>query len=163
MADGQRSTAELAEELDGLLGEARRLVAACPPERWGATTSEGWTVPAIAHHVTMHALLVRWAAAIAQGADSFFAGLTPAGLDQMNADAAKEYATKPREATLEEIDSRRASEVAALRKLTAADLEKSQLAAYTGGAPMSARNVIEDLLLGALTQHVEHLRAAVEG
>jgi len=151
----------MADRLEGLLENLRVLVAGATPGAWSQKTAEGWPVGVTAHHVVGHLNLADFAAAVAGGQRSPLADFTFDQITAGNSAHAVEFSAITRAELLAALDAAGPQAVATLRGISDATLGVSQPMAFTGGQPLSARELIEGPLLANVTEHIDNVRAAL--
>jgi uncharacterized damage-inducible protein DinB len=126
------------------------------------TDSEGWSVGVTARHIAIsHLPIMGLVELVATGGD-----VPPVTMDMFhasNAQHAQEHAGCTREEVLEILrrDGKAAAEK--LRDLSDEQLDRKAAMAFAGGAEMSAGQLVEMILLGHPTQHLESIKAATAG
>jgi Mycothiol maleylpyruvate isomerase N-terminal domain len=122
------------------------------------TVEEGWTVAATAHHAAGSSapisMMVRSAAT-----GSPMPPITVDGLNQMNADHAKEFANVSREATLALLRETTGPAANLVRGLSDEQLTRKAMMPF--GMEMTAEQIIEAVLIGHITGHATSITAAV--
>lgn len=126
---------------------------------WRANTpEEGWSVAATAHHAAGSsgpiAMMVQAAAT-----GSPMPPITMEGLNQMNADHAKQHAAASREETLALLQDTTAPAASMVRGLS--DEQLSAKAMMPFGMEMTAEQIIENVLIGHITGHAASISAAL--
>jgi ketosteroid isomerase-like protein len=142
-----------------LIGEIERL----SDEEWARTCpGEGWPVGVTAHHVAAsHVAVARLVEAIAAAGE--LPPITMDTFDQINAAHAREHAGCGRAETVELLRGEGQAAAAIVAGLRDEQLDRTASAAFLGGAEISARALIERVLIGHVAGHLESMRAAVAG
>jgi len=152
----------LARGFEQANGELISLLEHCSDEQWRASCqAEGWTVSVTAHHVAGgHEAISNFVQILANGQP--LPPITGEMLDRMNAEHAEQYADCGRAETVELL--RRNGEAAAetVRRLSDEHLDRSAPMALMGGAPVSARQMVENILIGHVREHTTSIRAALD-
>jgi uncharacterized damage-inducible protein DinB len=150
------------EELAARFDEASKAfagkVTALSDRAWQAKTpEEGWTVAATAHHAAgSSGAIAMMVQACATG--SAMPPITMDGLNQLNADHAKQFANASREDTLALLTQTTAPAAAAVRGLS--DEQLARRATMPFGMEMSTEQIIENVLIGHLAGHGASIDAA---
>jgi len=128
---------------------------------WRATCpGEGWSVGVTAHHVAgYHLPVAQLAQGIAQGAA--LPEITREQIDAGNAQHAREHANCTRAETLALLRRDGAAAAAIIRGLTDEQLDRTAPLAAFGGAPWSAADVIERILIGHPQAHLASIQQAI--
>ena len=152
----------LARSVEQANGELVSLLERCSDEQWRASCrAEAWPVGVTAHHVAGgHEALSNFVRLLASGQP--LPPITSEMLDRMNAEHAEQYADCGRAETIELL--RRNGEAAAetVRRLSDEQLDRSAPMTIMGGAPVSARQMIENVLIGHVREHATSIRAALD-
>ena len=157
---GERAR-ELADRFERLNQELIATVEGASDEQWRATCSgETWSVAVTAHHVAGgHALIADFVERLAKGQP-----LPSVTMDQIhagNAEHARQFANRSREETADLL--RRNGAIAADKVRGLSDDELKRSAPVFGGQPMSAEQLIENILLGHIQGHFGSIKAAIGG
>lgn len=125
---------------------------------WQKTTSEKWTVAAVAHHVAGgHAAISGLVQLIGKGQP--LPGLTMDMIHANNAKHAQEFANASKADTLALLKDNGSKAAGILRGLSDAELDRT--ASLLGGPPMSAAQAAEGILINHVNEHLGSIRAAV--
>jgi hypothetical protein len=147
----------LTKKFEQANGEFTRAVEQCSDASWRSQCqAEGWPVAVAAHHVA------GGTAAISGLAQMVAAGqplppLTMEQVDQGNADHATQYANCTKQESLDLLRRNGESAAGMIRGLSDEQLDRT---GTLFGGPMSAQQIIEDVLIGHLTGHLASIRAA---
>ena len=157
---GQRATT-LADRFEQANQEMIATVDRCSDAQWRVTTSgEQWSVAVVAHHVAeAHKYIAGLVHQIAAGQP-----LPPMTMDmihQGNAEHAKQHADTTKAETLGLLRGNAAAAAAAVRGLSDEQLDRA--APLLGGQPMSAQQVIENILIGHVKGHLGSIQTATGG
>jgi hypothetical protein len=155
------SAESLAKQFDEANSELISLVERCSDQQWQASCrGEDWSVGVTAHHVAGgHEALAGMVQLLASGQP--LPPLTAEMLDQMNAQHAQQYATCGRAETIELLRKNGAAAGSIVRALSDEQLGRSAAMAMAGGAPVSAHQMIENVLIGHAREHTASIRAAL--
>jgi uncharacterized damage-inducible protein DinB len=153
-------TEALAARLEAANREAVAAVERCSPAAWQATcAAEGWTVAATARHIAdQFPPLSRWVAAIATNEP--LPPISRAAIDEANARNAERFANCDRHETAALLRENGARAVGLIRGLTDEQLDHT---AQIAGRPMTAQQVIENVLIGHVQGHLRGILAATGG
>jgi DinB family protein len=122
-------------------------------------SGEKWSVGVVAHHIAMgHAGISNLVKSVASGKS--VPSMTMAQLDQMNAQHAKEHAQCTKAETLELHKKNAATAAALVRGLSDTDLDRTG-GVLIGMPPMSTQQVVEQVLIKHVNEHLGSIRAAV--
>lgn len=151
---------QLADQLDAVTRDYIDAVQSCTPEQWARTTSsEAWSVGVVAHHVAVsYPQFVELVQALASGVQT----IPPVSAEQLhegNAQHAREFANAGKAETLDLLTSGGDALVGTIRGLS-----DEQLAITTGiffGGEMSLTQIIERILIGHPTSHLESIRTTL--
>lgn len=126
---------------------------------WQAKTpEEGWTVAATAHHAAgSSAPTSMMVQAAATG--SPMPTITVDGLNEMNAEHARQYANVSREETLTLLHETTGPAADVVRELSDEQLNLKALLPF--GMEMTAEQIIENVLIGHITGHGASINAAM--
>ncbi len=123
------------------------------------TAGEKWSVGVVAHHIAQgHAGISNIVKTVAGGKSG--PSMTMAQLDQMNAQHAKEHATCTKAETLELHRKNAATAAAIVRGLSDAELDRTG-GVLIGLPPMSTQQVVEQVLIKHVNDHLGSIRAAL--
>ncbi len=123
----------------------------------GTTPQEGWTAAACAHHAAgSSGPISMMAQAAAKGTE--MPPITPDGLNQMNADHAKEFANVSKADTLALLRETTPPAAAVVRGISDDELLKKAMLPL--GMELSAEQIIEMVLIGHLQGHGASMAAA---
>ncbi|OLB05717.1 MAG: hypothetical protein DMD98_11845 [Candidatus Rokuibacteriota bacterium] len=123
------------------------------------TGGEKWSVGVVAHHVAMgHAGISNLVKSVASGKS--VPSMTRAQLDQMNAQHAKEHAQCTKAETLELHKKNAAAAATMVRGLSDAELDRTG-GVLIGMPPMSTQQVVEQVLINHVNEHLGSIRAVV--
>ena len=139
------------------------LVAACDDEGWQRqSTSEGWTVAAVAHHVAVRYGVVAemFSCLIDAGADIL--QMSPEELHAENASHAQEYATVGRSETLDLLHNNGDLFVRSLQRIDS-DAFLDHTAEIFNGNELSVAYLIQDVVIGHCVNHADSIRATIAG
>lgn len=125
------------------------------------TAAEKWSVGVTAHHVAGgHAGISGIVKTIASGQS--IPNFTMATLDELNATHAREHAGCTRAETLALHEKNAAAAAAMVRALSDAELDRSGTV-LTGMPPLTTQQVIEDILIKHITDHLGSIRKTIDG
>ncbi len=149
---------ELAAQFEQASKDFEARIQALSDEQWRAKTpEEGWTVAATAHHAAGGAepisMMVRAAAGMGE-----MPPITPDMLNELNAAHAKEFANVSREDTLEVLRNTTGPAADVVRGLT--DEQLTRRATLPLGMELSAREIVEMVLIGHLQGHAASIGSA---
>ena len=150
----------LAKKFEAKVNEATGVLEKISDADWKkVTTAEKWPVGVVAHHVAMgHEGIGRLVKMVASGksAENFTMDM----IHDMNAKHAKEFANVTKAETVALHKKNAASAAAVVRGLNDADLDKSG-SPLTGAPPMTAEQVINNILIHHIDDHLGSIRATV--
>jgi uncharacterized damage-inducible protein DinB len=154
----QRSQA-LVNRFERASQEMIATVERCSDAHWTTkTSSEAWSVGVVAHHVAQgHEAIAGFVKMIATGQP--LPPLTMDTLHQMNAEHAKQYANCTKAETLALLRKNAAAAAGILRELSDEQLDRS--APVLGGPPMTAEQMVEQVLVGHMQEHHGSIRATM--
>ncbi|MBI3964093.1 MAG: DinB family protein [Chloroflexi bacterium] len=152
----------LAERFEVANSELITVIERCTESQWQAhCTPEGWSVGVTAHHLAVdHPILAGAVQAVATGQP--LPPLTSAAIDQMNAEHAAQRASYGKNETLELLRSGGAAAASAVRALGDEQLDRVGTIPWEGDRPVSAQQLIEEKLIGHISEHLESIRAALQ-
>ena len=123
------------------------------------TTAEKWPVGVTAHHVAgAHEPIAGIVKTVASGQP--MPPFSSAALDEMNAKHAKDFAGCTKAETIELHKKGVAAAASTVRGLSDAELDKSGTV-LTGMPAMTAQQVVENVLIGHVKEHLGSIRATV--
>ena len=127
---------------------------------WKKTTAaEKWTVGVTAHHaVGAHEAIAGIVKTVASGQS--IPNFTPAMLEDMNAKHAAEHANVTRAETLALHKKGAAAAAAVVRGLSDAELDRSGTV-LTGMPAMTTQQVVENILINHVKEHLTSIRATL--
>jgi uncharacterized damage-inducible protein DinB len=154
---GERGEA-LANRFEEVNREIISAVEKCSDAQWRTKCAgENWSVGIVAHHLAQgHAQIGRMIQAI--GAGQPLPPVTTEMLDQMNAQHAEQHANCTKEETLDLLRKNGTSAAATVRGLSDEQLQRS---GTLRAGPMSAEQVVENILIGHVNGHLASIRAAI--
>jgi hypothetical protein len=122
---------------------------------------DGRTAGVIIHHVaSVYPIEVQLASVLASGKP--VEGVTWAGIAEMNAKHAQEYAGTGKEETIEILRRNSAAAAEAVRAFTDEQLDSAASLSLNSNAPLTAQFMIEDHALRHSWHHLEIIRAALD-
>jgi hypothetical protein len=156
---GARSDA-LAKQFEAKAGEMTAVLEKLSDADWKkVTTAEKWPVGVTAHHVAgAHEGIAGMTKTIASGGT--LPPFTMAQLDEMNAKHAKDFANCTKAETLALHQKGVATAAGMVRGLSDADLDKKG-GLLTGMPPMSVQQIIENILINHVQEHLGSILATV--
>jgi len=151
---------QLASKFEQSCRDLEATVSRATDAQWKATTSsENWTVAAVAHHVAGgHEAISGLIDMVAKGKP--LPSITMDMIHQGNAQHAKEFASAGKAETLELLKKNGAKAASIVRGLSDAELDKSA-SVLVGMPPMSAAQAIEGILINHVNEHHGAIRAVV--
>jgi hypothetical protein len=151
----------LVQSFEQANGELIELLERCSDQQWRASCQgEGWPVAVTAHHIAWgHEAIGDFVRLLASGQQ--LPPITREMLDQMNAEHAQQYANCDRAVTIELLRRNGQAAAETVRRLNDEDLERSAPLTLAGGAPFSARQMIERVLIGHVRDHTASIRTAL--
>jgi uncharacterized damage-inducible protein DinB len=158
MSEQAQALAERFERANGaLIGTLQQ----CSEADWRKSCqAEGWTVAATGHHVAgAHEPIAGFVQMIATGQQ--LPPLTMEQLHQMNAQHAQEFASCDKAETVELLRRNGTAAANVVRGLSDEQLSRSAPMPLMGGAQVSARQMIENVLIGHLQEHSGSIRSAL--
>ena len=151
----------LVEQFAAVSREALDFIARLSDDEWRThCDKEGWSVGVVAHHIaTGHLVIVDWVQTAATGHE-----LPPVTMDlfaELNAQHAQEYAHVSKAETLEvwQQNSERAANI--VRDISDEQMEYASPFVLLGGALVTPRRLIERILIGHVTGHMQSIHAAL--
>ena len=150
---------QLAAKFEQTAKDFESKIKALSDSEWRANTpEEGRTVAACAHHAAASAtpLSMMVQAAATGGA---MPAITQEGLDQMNAEHAKQFANVSKEDTLKVLNETTPQAAQVVRALS--DEQLARKATLPFGMEMSAEQIVENVLIGHIQGHGASIAAAV--
>lgn len=156
----ERSTA-LAERLEQGAGALARLARNLSEAEWHSPLPrDGRKVGVVIHHVaSVYPLEIQLAQTLA--AATPIVGVTPADVDAMNAEHAREHQAVSREAALELLQRNSAAAAKAIRALSDAELDNAAPVSLYGDAPLTCQFLLEDHAVRHSYHHLAGIRAAL--
>jgi len=153
--------AALAAEFERVNNELIATVEGLSDAQWRTTcAAEGWPVGVTAHHVAVsHGPVAGLAMLIANGQP--LPGITPAQIDAGNAQHAREHANCTRAETVALLRNEGARAAGLVRGLSDEQLDRT--APFFGGAPWSAADVVQRILIGHPQSHLASIQQATAG
>jgi uncharacterized protein (TIGR03083 family) len=150
----------LAKQFETKVQEVTAVLERLSDADWKKTTaSEKWTVGVVAHHLAgAHEPIAGMVKTVAAGQS--IPNFTLDMLHDMNAKHAKEHANATKADTIALHKKGAAAAVAVLRGLDDADLGKAGTV-LTGVPPMSAEQVVNNILLNHIEEHLKSIKATV--
>jgi hypothetical protein len=153
-------TEALARQFEAKAAEMSTTLEKLTDADWKKTTGgEKWTVGVTAHHVAgAHEPIAGIVKTLASG--QTMPEFTPAMLDDMNRQHAQEHAQCTRAETLALHRKGAAQAAAVVRGLSDVDLEKSGTV-LKGMPPMTVQQVVENVLINHVDEHLKSIQATV--
>jgi hypothetical protein len=122
---------------------------------------DGRTVGVVVHHVaTMYPLEIQLAQTLAQGKP--VAGVTWDDVHAINAKHAGEYKNTTKEAALDLLRTNSAAAAAAIRALTAIELDRAAPISLNADAPLTCQFMLEDHAVRHSYHHLALIRSALK-
>ncbi|HZP25420.1 MAG TPA: DinB family protein [Dehalococcoidia bacterium] len=150
----------IANEAQSAISEIKNAVNSCSDSKWtGAQTGEGWNVCATAHHVAIGMVPTLGFVQLIVN-NQPFPPFTFDGLNQMNADHARDFAGVSKADTLAELDKNANATLSALRSLADEEMKRSAQVPFFGRI-MTAEEMARDVYLGHLQEHLGTIKAAI--
>ena len=155
---GER-TAGLAAEFKRLNDELIATIERCSEKQWELRcVGEEWSVGVTAHHVAEYNTIESdLAQTIASGEP--LPPLTWGVIHEMNARHAREFANCTKEETVELLKVSGDQAVNTIQKIDDDQLRLTAAAPWLDGAPISVQQMIEDILIVHVNEHLESIRA----
>jgi len=152
----------LAKQYEAKAAEMTATINKLSDADWKKTTAaEKWSVGVTAHHVAgAHDPISGIVKTIASGQS--VPNFTMAMLDEMNAKHAKDFAACTKAETLALHQKGVAAAAAIVRGLSDAQLDKSGTV-LTGVPPMTTQQVVENVLINHIAEHMGSIRKTVGG
>ena len=149
----------LAEQFEQVNKEAIAAVEARDDSAWRAVCrEEGWPAAFTAWHIgDGHTTIMGLVSGVANGHP--LPTLTAAMLDTRNAANLARYAACSRQEALDVLRQNGTAVADAIRGLSDEQLDRTAVIELFGGAPMSAQQLIERVLVGHARQHLASLQA----
>jgi len=151
---------ELVQRFEAANNAMIRYIEGCSEEDLNQVTSgEEWSVRVAAHHIAAsHEPVAGLAYLVATGSE--LPALSMEMFHQMNAKHAADYATVSKADVLAALAQGGAKAAGMVGGFSDEQLDRSaHMAAF--GAPMSAQQVVENILIGHITHHLDSIKAAV--
>ena len=151
----------LADRLERGAHALAKLATGLTDEEWGTPMGpDPRAIGVVVHHVaSVYPVEIQLAQAIAGGQP--ITGVTPADIDIMNADHAREFASVGKEAALDLLRRNSAAAAAAIRALSDAELDRAAPASLYGDAPVTCQFVLEDHAVRHSYHHLARIRAVL--
>ncbi len=125
-----------------------------------SVAGDGRSIGVVVHHVAnVYPLEIQLVQTLAAG--KRIEGVTKAGIDQMNAEHAREFASISKEAALEHLRTNAEAAAEAVRKLTDAELDSAAMVSLYADAPLTAQFMLEDHALRHSYHHLARIRATL--
>ncbi|MCC7372618.1 MAG: DinB family protein [Chloroflexi bacterium] len=122
--------------------------------------AEGWSVAVAAHHVAQtHVALAGLIQLMASGQP--LPPITMEMIDAGNAQHAEEFKNVSKADTLAALRTNGAAAASVVRGLSDEQLDRRSPMSFVGGAEWSTADIIERILIGHPTEHVQSITAAV--
>jgi uncharacterized damage-inducible protein DinB len=138
--------------------EALRVVDGCGEDQWRAHhAAENRTVNVLAHHIAIgHQVIAEWVQGIATG--QALPALTMDSFTEPNAQHAKQYANVTKPEVIAELRQQGAAAASLVRGLSDEQLDR---AGELLGSQIRTRDVIEQILMGHVRNHLGSIREAL--
>jgi len=148
----------LAQRFEQTNEEAIGVVDGCAEEQWRALhAGENRSVNVLAHHIAVgHQLIAEWVQGIATGQP--LPALTVESFTEPNAQHARQYANVTKPEVIAELRQQGVAAVSLVRGLSDEQLDR---AGELLGRQMRARDVIEQILIGHVRNHLGSIREAL--
>jgi uncharacterized damage-inducible protein DinB len=148
----------LAQRFEQTNDEAIRVVDGCGEDQWRAHhAAENRTVNVLAHHIAIgHQIIAEWVRSIATGQP--LPALTMDSFTAPNAQHARQYANVTRPEVIAELRLQGAAAASLIRGLSDEQLDQ---AGELLGSQRRARDVIEEILIGHVHNHLGSIREAL--
>ena len=158
---GDKSEA-LAKQYEAKVQEATAVLEKLSDADWNKTTAaEKWTVGVVAHHVAgAHEGIAGIIRTVAGGQS--IPKITLDALHEMNAKHAQEFANAGKADTIALHKTGAAAAAALVRGLSDADLAKSGTV-LTGVPPMTVEQIVTNILINHVDEHVKNIKTVVGG
>ena len=154
----QRSQA-LAERFEQVTRQLAATIERCSDAQWKTkTTGEQWSIGVVAHHIAQSNEAVAGIVKLIATGQSV-PPLTMEMIHQGNAEHARQFANVGKDETLALLRKTAAAAAGTVRGLSAEQLART--APVIGGAPMSAEQMVERVLIGHVVGHHDSIQAAV--
>jgi hypothetical protein len=122
---------------------------------------DGRKIGVIVHHVaSVYPLEIRLAQTVAEGEP--VAGVTPDGVNEMNAAHAKEHEAVTKEETLDLLKRNSTAAADAIRALSDEELDQAAPVSLNSDAPLTCQFVLEDHAVRHSYHHLARIRAALK-
>lgn len=123
---------------------------------------DGRTIGVVVHHVaTMYPLEIQLAQTLAAG--KRIEGVTKEGIDQINANHAREFASVSKQAALELLRTNARAAAKAIRALTDEELDSAAEVSLYGNAPLTAQFFLEDHAVRHSYHHLARIQSTLKG
>jgi hypothetical protein len=154
-------SAALADRLEQGARALAAFAGSLTPAEWRTPLAkDGRTVGVVEHHVaSVYPVEIELAQAVAAGKP--VTGVTSADIDAMNAAHARENEDVERETAIRLLLQNADAAAAAIRALTADDLDRSNTVSLYDNAPMTCQFILEDHAVRHSYHHLAGIRAAV--
>ncbi|GAB4207335.1 MAG: hypothetical protein OHK0022_35450 [Roseiflexaceae bacterium] len=151
---------QLAATFEAICGELVAAVAGCTDAQWQRpSTAEGWPVNVLAHHVAeVQGAFNQILSRLATG-ETYTPGSSMERVHASNQQHAREYAGVGKAEVLDLLQANGAAGVELIRRLSDGQLD--QAAGVYGGNPLSVGQVVEWIIIGHASEHLESLRATL--
>lgn len=154
---GERS-AKLADQFDQAINDFAKTVEGCSDQQWKATTGEGYTVAALAQHVSgQFPLESEYITAAAEG--KTMPSYSWDDINGMNDGRAGKNTNVSKADVIKELRDKSAPVSAYIRALSDEQLDRTGNLALAGGAAVSAEQLITG---GVLIEHVTGHQKSIE-
>jgi hypothetical protein len=151
----------LADRLERGAHALAQLATGLTDDEWGTPMSrDPRAIGVVVHHVaSVYPIEIQLAQVVAGGQP--ITGVTPADIDIMNANHAREFALVGKEAALDLLRRNSAAAAAAIRALSDAELDRAAPASLYGDAPVTCQFVLEDHAVRHSYHHLARIRAVL--
>ena len=149
---------ELATQFQQVHDQLVAAIQPMSPQQWAAAThEEGWTAGAAAHHAVIAAEpLSGFVRAAATGEP--LPPITPEQLNEINRQHAEAFANVSKDEVIAEVNKNVPPTAALLRSLTDEELDKQAETPF--GGPMTTEQIIRNVLIGHVQQHLASVQGA---
>lgn len=122
---------------------------------------DGRSIGVIVHHVaSVYPLEIQLAQIVAEGKP--VTDVTPAAVDEMNAEHAKKHKSVTKEAALDLLRRNSSAAAAAIRSLDDEDLNEAAPVSLNSDAPLTCQFLLEDHAVRHSYHHLARIRAALK-
>jgi hypothetical protein len=151
----------LADRLERGAHALAKLATGLTDEEWGTPMGrDPRAIGVVVHHVaSVYPIEIQLAQAVAGRQP--ITGVTPADIDIMNANHAREFASVGKAAALDLLRRNSAAAAAAIRALSDAELDRAAPASLYGDAPVTCQFVLEDHAVRHSYHHLARIRAVL--